>query len=147
MSQFFLIRKNWLSCFCALCVQIKIDILSSSFSPKLLFFKFHGIHRPRRGMTAPEVVKHFDVIDEILPGNSSVEKFYAKDLIHWDGRRTSLLQNCFRKYFLFILDSIPWFLSSFWKSSSKLADTVWEKYDHVRSSATRLPWSTSIVFT
>ena len=49
------------------------DILLSCFFPKLLFLKFHGVHIPQRGMTAPAVVKHLDVIDDILSSSRSAE--------------------------------------------------------------------------
>lgn len=69
-------------------------------------------------MTAPAVVKHLDVIDDILPGSRSADIPHSKNLLNFETAEEALCENASSQQlpFLLILDSISWFLSSFWKS-------------------------------
>ena len=58
--------------------------------PKLLFLKFHGVYIPQREMTAPAVVKHLDVIDDILPGSRSTEVPHSKNLLNFEAAKKTL---------------------------------------------------------
>ena len=41
-------------------------------------------------MTAPAVVKHFDVIDDILPGSRSAEVSHSKNLLNFETAEETL---------------------------------------------------------
>ena len=57
---------------------------------KAAVFKFHGAHIPQEGMTSPAVVKHLDVIDDILPDSRSAEIPHSKNLLNFETAEKTL---------------------------------------------------------
>jgi len=57
--------------------------------------------------TAPAVVKHLDVVDDILAGSRSVEIFYPKDLLDLETAEDPVTALPRQSPFLLILESIP----------------------------------------
>jgi len=75
-----------------------------------LFFKFHRVHVSQRKMTTPAVVKHLDVIDDILPGVSSAEICRSKDQLHLESTEKALSTALSQQSpFLLMLDSTSFF--------------------------------------
>jgi len=70
--------------------RIIADVFLCHFFPKLLFLKFHGVHVPQSGMTPPTVVKHFYVINDVLPGGRSTEIRHPKDLLNLETTEKTL---------------------------------------------------------